>query len=66
MSDLEREQEQECEHDWKHIKTWEGDPTIPNGTNPIEYWECRKCGLEDWVGDFDHEEDDIDYDGFDL
>lgn len=70
MSDLERELEQECEHDWKRVVDWEGDPSIPNGTHSFTYYVCRKCGEEDWENEFDHNDDDydepLDYDGFDL
>jgi hypothetical protein len=34
----------DCNHYWKFIKDWEGDPTIPNGTRDCSYWVCINCG----------------------
>ena len=34
-----------CEHRWKWIKDWYGNPEVPNGTVDCSYWECKDCGL---------------------
>jgi hypothetical protein len=31
-------------HDWEWIRDWEGDPSIPKGTNDLSHWECSRCG----------------------
>jgi len=45
-----------CDHDWKYVHDWEGDPSVPNGTRDISYYECTLCG----------ETQDEVPDGFDL
>ena len=32
-----------CEHDWVYVPDWEGDPSVPNGTHDVSYYECTKC-----------------------
>ena len=32
------------EHDWRWVKDWMGDPTIPNGTCDLSGYECHRCG----------------------
>ena len=50
MSDLTADQ-LTCDHDWKHVSDWIGDPGVINGTMSIYYKECRICGeQEDWDG----------------
>lgn len=34
----------ECDHDWKWISDWYGDPDVINGTADCFRWECVKCG----------------------
>ena len=44
--------EKDCQHDWKYVKDWEGDPSVPNGTRDCSYWTCTKCDeLSDEVPD---------------
>jgi hypothetical protein len=46
-------------HDWKFIKDWYGDPSIPNGTCDCSHFECRVCGEEaDEVDGYEVEESD--------
>jgi len=33
----------ECDHDWRYIADWEGDPSVPNGTRDCSRWECFFC-----------------------
>lgn len=33
----------ECDHNWKWVKDWMGDSSIPNGTLDCSHWECSKC-----------------------
>ncbi len=39
--------EPQCEHDWKWIDDWGGDPDVISGTFDCGHWECQLCGLED-------------------
>lgn len=36
-----------CDHDWKWIDDWGGDPNVIGGTFDCSRWECKLCGLED-------------------
>ena len=36
----------DCAHDWSFIEDWEGDPSLPGGTNDVSYYFCHKCELE--------------------
>ena len=36
----------ECDHNWKYIKDWYGNPDIPNGTVDCSHWYCDKCDTE--------------------
>lgn len=40
-----------CDHDWKWIKDWYGDPNVINGTADCSRWECQRCGEEDFERD---------------
>ena len=43
-------------HDWKYVRDWYGDPSIPNGTCDCSHWECRDCGEEcDDPNDYEEE-----------
>lgn len=35
-----------CTHNWKFIKSWGGDESIPNGTFDCSYYQCTKCDEE--------------------
>lgn len=35
-----------CNHNWKFIKSWGGDPSIPNGTFDCSFYQCTKCDEE--------------------
>ncbi len=35
-----------CDHEWRRVRDWYGDPNVINGTCDIEFWRCRKCGAE--------------------
>jgi len=37
----------ECDHDWKWISDWGGDPDVVGGTFDCSRWECLKCGIVD-------------------
>lgn len=37
----------ECEHTWKKIRDWYGDPDVPYGTADCSFLRCTKCGEED-------------------
>lgn len=39
------DEEETCHHNWRYIKDYEGDPSIPNGIHDISHWECLRCGL---------------------
>jgi hypothetical protein len=39
--------EKPCDHDWRYISDWGGDPDVIGGTFDCSRWECRKCGEED-------------------
>lgn len=49
------------EHDWRYIKDWYGDPSIPNGTCDCSRWECRRCDSSDYDGSLDDSGDYGDY-----
>lgn len=34
---------------WRASRDWQGDPTIPNGTQSWTVWTCRHCGDETTV-----------------
>lgn len=36
-----------CEHDWKVVFDWTGDPGVIGGTQDFSYRECRLCGEQD-------------------
>jgi hypothetical protein len=40
-----------CDHEWRWIDDWYGDPTIPNGTQDCSRLECTKCGEVDPDGE---------------
>lgn len=33
-----------CDHEWKWISDWYGDPDVINGTADCSRWECELCG----------------------
>lgn len=35
-----------CDHNWKFIKSWGGDESIPNGTFDCSYYVCANCHEE--------------------
>ena len=35
-----------CDHDWRFVSDWYGDPGVINGTADCSFYECRKCGDE--------------------
>ena len=37
----------ECNHKWKWISDWYGDPSIPNGTVDCSRWQCELCDEQD-------------------
>jgi hypothetical protein len=41
----------ECEHDWKWVSDWYGDPSIPYGTADCSGWVCQNCGSTDCEDD---------------
>lgn len=43
-----KETEPLCDHDWKWISDWYGDPSVINGTADCSYWQCTLCGYEDY------------------
>jgi hypothetical protein len=44
--------------DWKWVRDWMGDDTVPNGTMDCSHWECRKCSEEPDDDDLLPEPDD--------
>lgn len=32
-----------CEHKWRWVSDWYGDPTIPNGTVDCSRMQCELC-----------------------
>ena len=36
-----------CEHEWKYISDWAGDPGGIGGTYDCSRWECQLCGETD-------------------
>lgn len=47
------------DHVWEWIETWEGDPSITNGTHQLGWWECSVCGATDDERDPpEHDDDD--------
>ena len=40
-----------CDHDWKWIDDWYGDPSIPYGTADCSHWQCTKCDSTDCEDD---------------
>ena len=40
-------QEPECDHDWRWVDDWYGDPDVINGTADCSRWRCRLCDAED-------------------
>jgi hypothetical protein len=55
-----------CNHVWKFVKDWYGDPSIPHGTCDCSHWECKLCGEEtdeepaNWDHDVDEDRDSDD------
>ena len=41
------EAQEQCAHEWKWIKDWEGDPNVINGVRHFSYWQCTKCDSTD-------------------
>jgi hypothetical protein len=37
-----------CDHDWKWVSDWYGDPDVINGTEDCSCWRCKLCGEEDY------------------
>lgn len=37
----------ECNHTWRWVKDWFGDPSVPGGTCDCSHWQCSKCDSED-------------------
>lgn len=35
-----------CNHAWRRVRDWYGDPGVINGTCDVEFWRCRHCGDE--------------------
>jgi hypothetical protein len=42
-------------HAWQVIWDYEGDPSVPNGTNTFKYYRCVWCGIEKYTLDEDDE-----------
>lgn len=51
----------ECDHDWKWISDWYGDPDVINGTADCSRWECQKCDATKEAGPHDHDDDTWEY-----
>ena len=49
-----------CDHDWKWVSGWYGDPNVINGIADCSGWECTKCGSTDCDDDPPSDEDDPD------
>ena len=45
------DQSNECEHDWRFVRDWYGDPSIPYGTCDCSGWVCQLCGSTDCEDD---------------
>lgn len=52
--------EAECEHNFVLHSDWEGDPSIPNGTNTFYWMECSKCNEEREATREDHRQNTLD------
>jgi len=36
----------DCNHKWVLVEDWEGDPSLPGGTNDVSYYFCTECELQ--------------------
>lgn len=45
----------ECDHDWKWVHDWTGDPGVIGGTQDFSYRVCRTCGAEDHETPYERE-----------
>ena len=35
-----------CNHDWRFVRDWYGDPNVINGTADCSFFRCERCGAQ--------------------